>query len=486
MKKQITTALAFLFAAIFTTTLAQADTINWTGATDSDWHTATNWDNVDTSDNSIPGSGDTAYINVDNNLPVQVTQDANLYNTYVGDTGPGSLTVNNAVFDLNGRSLNVGTNGGTGTFTQTGANAATPDVGYLFLGRYSAEGSGTMNIEDGTIKAGTWRVGNNVGTGTLNLTGGSSATVSNTVSNNIFMIGGGSYDNELNTGSGTGTVTLGDATSGGNINYSGGNASASTSLLIRNSSASAGTLQGWGTVTTAAGDSTLADYDGMIVNNGQVIANGFGTDRTLDLTGVVNGVDNYIENGTAESNGWYAENQGKLSLTPLAVTDGASSVNWGEADGDTTIDLVNSARLTFSDATAGNVTGSLLSTDRTTESVLDFSSEFDLVTAVWEFSGLAAAQGTGNLDIQFRYDAENLGDHTESDLLLWQNDGSGWYEVTSTLSESDNILSASSLTTSGDNTYFAIGAIPEPTTALLLLIGGCTLITRRHIRGTGF
>jgi len=141
----------------------------------------------------------------------------------------------------------------------------------------------------------------------------------------------------------------------------------SSPLTIRAWEKGAGTFRGWGDVYLRR----------AFTNNGRVVADGYGTDRMLDMshfepcniTGVgrLPPVMNMIEN--ASDNGWFAQNHGELQLPAASpVNDALVTCNWGESplqgsaydgtykesvDG---IDLVNSVQLTFDSVSAGAAT----------------------------------------------------------------------------------------------------------------------------------
>ena len=171
-----------------------------------------------------------------------------------------------------------------------------------------------------------------------------------------------------------GTVVIGYATADGRRAqgqvYLGGGTFKGTGLTLRNYSAAPGTLQGWGGVAVP----------GTVTMNGQVVADGYGTDHTLYVTNytlLANGIDN----STIETNGWYAQNKGKLELKPLSVT-GTGAKYWAEDDGP---DLINAVKLNFTSVTgSGTVTGALYASDHT--GVPAYTSDFYKAIGIWEFT----------------------------------------------------------------------------------------------------
>lgn len=250
-------------------------------------------------------------------------------------------------------------------------------------------------------------------------------------------------------------------------------------------------LEGWGTVILG----------GPLDASGQVIADGRGAERTLDLTlveGILNGQDNPADG----INGWYAMRRGKLTLPQIAVQPAMASLTWGEDPSDPTLDLVNSVRLTFNQplATAGTVQLSLLSPDR--DDVPQLVSG-DSILGLWSIN----AQGIGldDLGLIVRYDelqARAMGTG-EGRLRLWGYDGD-WKQLGDDfwLDRDANLISARAsgislfAVTAGRPILIsapgngpsgpsapppATGVVPEPS-GLLLLVGLSTLLLRRRRR----
>jgi len=150
---------------------------------------------------------------------------------------------------------------GLGIFTQSGGvfQVSTPG---LVIG-YATNGVGTYNLMGGTLVF-------------TNLT-------------NVFTVGS----------SGQGTLNIGNTTGAGLITQQVGK---NSDLVVATTNAtSGGTVRGWGSIAMT----------GNLKNNGQIVADGYGADRTLDLSGFTT-VTNQLPNTT--SNGWYAVNHGQLAL----------------------------------------------------------------------------------------------------------------------------------------------------------------------------
>ncbi len=226
------------------------------------------------------------------------------------------------------------------------------------------------------------------------------------------------------------------------VNPSGTTSASKDSLVLVASS----TIRGYGTIQDArfGTGGSFATFD----NSGRVIADGYGVDRTLDLSrfrslDLTNTTDN------AMSNGWFAVSGGKLLLPTVAVPVGSSVTNWGEAAADTSIDLVNSARIAFTGASAGNLTGTLLAVDRA-----DVPAGLYRPTAVWTLGGIACSGAT----LTFRYDdaavaALNVG---ESDLRVWRHNGVKWLEITGTQDSGTKTITSQATGSLAVTSFFAV------------------------------
>jgi hypothetical protein len=213
-----------------------------------------------------------------------------------------------------------------------------------------------------------------------------------------------------------------------------------------------GVLKGYG---------TLSGYVYLRVN-GRVIADGYGSDRTLNLSGCPHPT-NTVENST--NHGFYAVNGGKLTLANVAVAAGSTTVNWGESAGDTDIDLVNSARIAFTGATSGNLSGSLLATNRT-----DVPAGLQRPIGAWR---LTSPNFTSAV-LTFRYDDGALAAQgiVEDAIKLRRYDGSAWVDVAVTQDAANNRLTTASQISpvSAGEGYLGLFAIHAPPQGTVLSI----------------
>jgi RNA polymerase sigma factor (sigma-70 family) len=137
---------------------------------------------------------------------------------------------------------------------------------------------------------------------------------------------------------GSGKLNVGSSDAPGVIHAASGFA---PNVVVRATPQARGVVKGWG----------VAGTGGALINNGQIIADGYGQPRSLDLSGFAR-VDNTIDNPPNGTNGWYAQNGGQLILPSIQVQPGTHAYTWGESPTDPTLDLVNSLRVTVHDQPA--------------------------------------------------------------------------------------------------------------------------------------
>ena len=321
----------------------------------------------------------------------------------IASSASGSFTQNaGRVTMKSGASLNIGSSGWTGSYTLEG--------GALTVGGMLSVGAG---------------IG---GTGTLDI--GSSAAVTCSGASGYFIIGNGGIGRCIMRG---GTLSV--------LDYA--------YAYISASGTDQGTVQGWGSINvnrlclpwTAAG-------------TGLVIADGSGTDRTLAV--------NYsqlqsLSPAPARTNGWYAQNHGKLLLSPIAVS-GSGIKYWGGA---TSPDLVNTVTLNLTGVTgSGAVTGALYALNHS--AVPKYSPNNSKVVGIWGFD--ANNFSFTNLTMTFRYDATNAVKQgiQESNLRVYQYDGDRWmWKSASGVNTELKTIVASNLTTLG---FFAVAERIQLTT----------------------
>lgn len=436
-------------------------------------------------------------IKVGNNGTGTINQSAGSINSG-GQIALGKIALSSGTFNLSGTGRVTSTNStffigdaGTGTFNQsagtfgvTSADAVTTRA--VILGD-DLGSSGTYNLTGGDFKQsgtdGNLTIGN-AGTGVFNasagnLTGGLAITLGGSASGNGTMnLSGTATVNRnssqpINVGvTGTGTLNI----AGNTITAGGSNASV---FIGAN-----GLVQGYGTYNS--GNNAGATV--MLTTNGRVIADGAGVDRTLAfIAGGTFSTTNQLTANTIENtttNGWYAQNQGKLTLSKVSIGvngAGSKSVTFAESAGDATLDLVNSARFNFSSTGSTNATAdvSLLAADRTdvvaAPTGIDFIGNWNLTLVGGSLSGFSAPSYT------FRYDDVAAGASIPS---LYRLNGGVWTLIGSSDDAVNNILSTSDSSITAFNNTFAIGieavAVPEPATLGFLSLAAIPLLRRRR------
>lgn len=356
--------------------------------------------------------------------------------------GPATLTINGGTLTGNGptgaRAAGATLNLRAGTWTSTGGTGAA---------FYSSGGSTTarVNHTGGTLAAGAYNViigqqdawGHVIGEYYLGDAAGSTGTFT-----------------------GSGSLIVGNIT-----NKMDGSAYQRTTY---------GTFRGWGTV----------GLTGTLRNNGYIITDGYGQDRTLNfssVSAVANTVDNNEYKLTGDNNfywgrgntGWFAVNGGKLVLPSITVSTGPGAYNWGEAPGDTAIDLINSVRVSFADvSSAGSLSIALLAGDRTDVPA-------GLPSTVLSLFDITTTATFNNADLTFRYDSTALqaaGLHAGHLALLHYN-GTAWDPVSMSLDTANFRLTASGVTS-----FSMFALVPEPAALALLGLGALALLKRQRQR----
>lgn len=233
--------------------------------------------------------------------------------------------------------------------------------------------------------------------GTQNATRAWTAAVASSTQN-VFAVG-------LN---GDAVVEVGNSSRGAVIRE--GSDQSRTPILVAATPGSNGAIRGHG----------IFDLRDVLINNGKIIADGFGRERVLDFSSVA-GVRNTVDNDVDGANGYYAQRGGSLPLPAITVTrDG--DYNWGESPDDRVPDLVNSVRIGFNGvAQPGQAKIALLAPDLAREK--SAAPDGEIFVGLWKFDRVGLEAST--TDLLVRYD-EQMVEHiglSESALSLWAFDG---------------------------------------------------------------
>ncbi len=413
-------------------------------------------------------------------------------NEVIGDEGEAVFIMANGI-NVARDSITVG-NTGRGTYTQFGESSVlvvnanptsdpTLDPNGLHLAQNAGSNATFSIAQNATLNADPQLIGVS-GDGKLTQTGGTNTTgaialATQAGSNGTYDLDAGDLiikprvtrkpTAAISIGvAGKGTFTIGNAQETGKVTEVDG---AGGSVVVRGQARGDGSIVGYGNF----------DLTGAFVQNGQVVADGFRKQRTLDLSSfayVTSNIENSRWNGT---NGWFARRKGKLLLPAIPVHAGDGTYTWGEDDSDTMIDLVNSVRFGIAGAKQdGDVSIALVSPLRDDIPKLPWGHHF---IGIWSFDG-SELGGFDGMDLQVRYDdamAQEL--RLDEDILkLWRYDTalSQWIRINDasfTRDTLDHILTGHA--PGDDISYFAVSA-PEPAGATLLLLGASAALLRRR------
>jgi hypothetical protein len=408
------------------TTLYAAKYWNSDTAVSDDWTVAANWNSE-----GVPTITDLVYIktlsSMDNPVVYDTAETNECKALYLGDSA-GYLRVSNG-------KLNIDYNTGNYSIVigSTGLGYLEHTGGYIVGRRYliigDSEGASGEYLMSGNAvnlqRYYSMRIGNN-GTGKMVLT--NSASYELAVDGHVYL-GYGATGNgtliltdqaEFKTTS-PASIVIGKDGKGTLICKGVGisqNSHPSADLIVRDTIDATGCLRGYGEFGGA----------GTIINNGLIIADGYGEDNDLSLMnyGSYSGVEtttSTIENDS--TNGFYAVNHGRLKLRQAYLVSGSNTVTFGESADDQVLDMVNSMRVTLLGVDYSNryLDWQLMAADRTDVAV---SPEENL-----SFIGVWNININGDFDsmsFQLRYDHE-AADNRPVSLYHYDTASSEWEEV---------------------------------------------------------
>jgi hypothetical protein len=256
----------------------------------------------------------------------------------------------------------------------------------------------------------------------------------------------------------------------GHLNFeTTGNTSATVD--IRHGSSGSAEVRGKGSITF--GQSNFRN-DGRVVADGGDLSIIKGTG-----SGEITRQGHAINQTYFGQSGWYAENQGRLTLPDIAF----ASVDrmWGSTVTETSPVLVNSVFFDVTNTVTGTLAGSLYAPDHG-------SVPAGLVNpiGIWDFSGLNLTSGTVAMTV--RYDDLHVDLTDETQLKFLHYTGGVWANITGSLNVGGNLITSNSISSMS---FFAIAenfenasAVPEPSTYALGLLGlsGLALVAWRKRR----
>jgi len=423
-----------------------------------------NWSNADNWTAGEPASVDYPYINNGGTAQIdQMGESCQRLRVGCGDGASGAVEM--SAGSLAPTTGEVGCEGGAGSFTLSGGVA--DFRGSLWVG---IGGSGTVNQTGGTLrmsemvgefrcKLGCVLLGASGGAATYNLKGGTLEL--------FEPAWGPDYYVTVAVGilGGPGTLNLGDANGTGSIRYIG-----SPGFLLRLRVAESGTVRGWG---------TIEEFPSTLFNHGRVIADGYGTDRALDLSC-------FSRHNVRGNGGWYAQDHGRLLLAPIEVATGNHSYCWGDCDG--AFDVVNSVKLHFAGVTRGGPFSiDLLAPDHGAVP----AGTRGAILGVWDFDSHDSGIEFASAGVTVRYDdaaavAQGL---AEEALRLYHFDDvvGDWLALPTSVDTTKKWLHADGITSfsllaAGAGVTTAPPVIPEPSGVALLGLASVALLRRRRRR----
>ncbi len=392
----------------------------------------------------------------------------------VGVWGDGTLTVTGDVTRAHSSSFIVGYRAGsTGQLflKPTKDTLATWKKGSLYSGIL-----GTADVEvSGDILFGWVKIGaTNSVCSTMRVLKGATLGVEEQLSVGSYPIPSGVLDNDGNVNmGGRGECRL----AGGTVKFVDSTKDSQNFFLGRYADefpGAFGILRGWGTIAPAW---TGATNVRMAIGDGQVIADGGGEERTLDLGQVVN-VTNLVANGASSTNGWYAVNKGAV-LFPRTWFGQVSPATrcFGATPYGSVPDFVNSIQLTMRGVTSNDnyFRGGVYASDRSDVHV-DALPSHAAVVGIWKLGNFSSVDGTGrvgftSIDLTFRYDQTRVAENRTLALYRWNDATSSWDRLAGGAPAADHRISVTGLAPQATDGYnvglFALVA-REPGMTLLV------------------
>lgn len=216
-------------------------------------------------------------------------------------------------------------------------------------------------------------------------------------------------------------------------------------LFVGYSAGAWGVMRGWGTITGGAKNAN------MTISRGQVVADGFGEQKTLDF-GSLADVKFDGDWSLDATNGWYAVNKGKVQFPRVwqkptskdqTLTGCCGDVN-SQTSPSNQVNGVGFAISGFGSTGVRYFRCALYAEDRT-DVHLDSLPENSGIVGVWSmrFDDGTYNCGVENIALTFHYDPAKV--RTGSRLALYRWGGSEWVEVASGNASANHLFSVSGL-----------------------------------------
>lgn len=207
-----------------------------------------------------------------------------------------------------------------------------------------------------------------------------------------------------------------------------------------------GVMRGWGTITGGAGNAN------MTISRGQVVADGFGEEETLDFGSLAN-VKFDGESSVDAINGWYAVNKGKVQfprkwLKPTSTDQTLTGCCGDENSLASPVNQVNAIHFSISGfgSTGERYFRCALYAEDRTDVHLDSLPENKGIVGVWSMrfdDGKTYYCSVENIDLTFHYDPAKV--LTGQRLVLYRWGGSAWVKVASGEASADRLFSVSGI-----------------------------------------
>ena len=216
-----------------------------------------------------------------------------------------------------------------------------------------------------------------------------------------------------------------------------------------------GVLRGCGVVQ---GVTWNANTVRIVMGSGQIIGDGFGEQRSLDLNAVVS-ITNRIENPDSGTTGWYAVNKGAVLFPRVWISTASDTRCIGTWTRNASPDFVNSVGFSLEEAynpgSGYYVRGGLYAADRG-DVHADTLPKRGEVVGIWKmgvFYELASITPKvfQSIDLTFRYDHTKVNEGARLYLYRWN--GSSWARVASAKATGSPRISCSGLAPASGQSY---------------------------------
>lgn len=309
----------------------------------------------------------------------------------------------------------------------------------------------------------------------LNITNGVTAAV------NTLVIGN-SANRTIGVKIESGTLTAADnikiasaANGGGELVLSNAtvkltNSTLAVRLYVGYGAGSWGVMRGWGTITGGANNAN------MEISRGQVIADGFGEQKTLDFGSLAN--VNFGGDWSADAtNGWYAVNKGKVQFPRMWLKPTSKDQTLTGCCGDRTslaspsnqVNAIHFSINGFGSTGVRYFRCALYAEDRT-DVHLDSLPENKGIVGVWSmrFDDAKTYCSVENIALTFHYDPAKV--RTGRRLALYRWGGSAWVKVATGAASSDRLFSVSGLSSLSQSENIGTFALVKEKNAFVIMV----------------